>query len=143
MSHAARLDFPTTNNASEYEALLLGLRKAKALGAKRVIIKSDSHLVAGLFDKLFMASGPEMARYLAAVREATKHFLGITIQAIPSRNNEAVDRLAKMASSGEGPPPEVFYEMLREPLAPIEPQRVAPEAQGAAHLVLTVAGADW
>lgn len=42
MLHAARLDFPTTNNASEYEALLLGLHKAKALGAKRKIVKSDS-----------------------------------------------------------------------------------------------------
>lgn len=34
MSHTTRLEFPTTNNASEYETLLLGLRKAKALGPR-------------------------------------------------------------------------------------------------------------
>lgn len=50
-----------TNNASEYEALLLGLRKVKALGAKRIIIKSDSHLMAGHFDKSFTTRDPDMA----------------------------------------------------------------------------------
>ena len=109
VSHAARLDFPTTNNASEYEALLLGLRKAKALGAKRVIIKSDSRLVAGHFDRSFVARGTEMASYLAALRTASLDFLGITVQPIPRADNEEADRLAKMASSGENPPPGVFY----------------------------------
>lgn len=83
MSHATRLNFPTTNNASEYEALLLGLCKAKTLEAKRIIIKSNSHLVEGHFDKYFMARDPKVAKYLAAVRGAAKHFLGITIQTIP------------------------------------------------------------
>ena len=55
VSHSTRLDFPTTNNALEYEALLLVLRKAKALGAKRILIKSDSRLVVGHFDRSFMA----------------------------------------------------------------------------------------
>ena len=58
MSYAARLDFPTTNNALEYEALLLGLCKAKALRAKRIV---------GHFDKSFMTRDPEMVRYLVAV----------------------------------------------------------------------------
>ena len=58
LSYAARLDFPTTNNASEYEALLLGLRKAKTLGAKRMIVKSDSRLMAGHFDKTFTTRDP-------------------------------------------------------------------------------------
>jgi ribonuclease HI len=32
--YAARLDFTCTNNIAEYEALLLGLRKLKAMGIK-------------------------------------------------------------------------------------------------------------
>lgn len=36
--HATQLDFPTTNNAAKYEALLLCLRKAKTLRARRLII---------------------------------------------------------------------------------------------------------
>ena len=35
VQYAARLDFKTTNNIAEYEAILLGLRKARALGAAR------------------------------------------------------------------------------------------------------------
>ena len=43
--YAARLDFPenthSTNNTTEYEALLLALRKIKALGQQVFIVKSD------------------------------------------------------------------------------------------------------
>ena len=37
-----RLEFPATNNESEYEALIAGLDLAKAAGAARVVIHCDS-----------------------------------------------------------------------------------------------------
>ena len=37
-----RLDFPTTNNETEYEALVAGLDLAKAAGAENMIIHYDS-----------------------------------------------------------------------------------------------------
>ena len=37
-----QLDFPTTNNEVEYEALVAGLDLAKAAGAKNMIIHCDS-----------------------------------------------------------------------------------------------------
>ena len=37
-----RLDFPTTNNEAEYEALVAGLDLAKAAGAENMIIHCDS-----------------------------------------------------------------------------------------------------
>ena len=37
-----RLDFPTTNNEAEYEALVAGLDLAKAVGAKNVVLHCDS-----------------------------------------------------------------------------------------------------
>jgi hypothetical protein len=40
--YAARLDFSCTNNIAEYEALLLGLRKLKAMGIRRAVLKTDS-----------------------------------------------------------------------------------------------------
>jgi hypothetical protein len=40
--YAARLEFNCTNNIAEYEGLLLGLRKLKAMGIRRAILKSDS-----------------------------------------------------------------------------------------------------
>ena len=43
--YAARLEFNCTNNIAEYEALLLGLRKLKAMGIRRAILKSDSQVI--------------------------------------------------------------------------------------------------
>jgi ribonuclease HI len=47
--YAARLIFAndehSTNNTTEYEALLLALRKMKALGQQTFIIKTDSKIV--------------------------------------------------------------------------------------------------
>jgi ribonuclease HI len=36
--YAARLQFNTTNNTAKYEAVFMGLRKAKALGIRRLLI---------------------------------------------------------------------------------------------------------
>jgi hypothetical protein len=38
--YAAKLEFKATNNVAEYEGLILGLNKAKALGAKNDISKN-------------------------------------------------------------------------------------------------------
>ena len=37
-----RLDFPTTNNEAEYEALVAGLDFARAVGAENVVVHCDS-----------------------------------------------------------------------------------------------------
>ena len=39
------LEFITTNNTAEYEALLLGLRAAKYLGIQQIYVYGDSELV--------------------------------------------------------------------------------------------------
>ena len=40
--YAARLEFKATNNIAEYKGHILGLNKAKALGAKTILAKTDS-----------------------------------------------------------------------------------------------------
>jgi ribonuclease HI len=55
MKYAARLKFQCTNNITEYEAVLLELRKAKAMGIQRLIIKTDSQIVAGHIEKDYKA----------------------------------------------------------------------------------------
>jgi hypothetical protein len=44
---ALNLDFPTTNNEAEYEAIIAGLSLAEHLGAKNLEIRSDSQVVVG------------------------------------------------------------------------------------------------
>ena len=40
-----RLDFPTTNNEAEYEALMAGLDLAKAVRATGMVVYCDSQVV--------------------------------------------------------------------------------------------------
>ena len=40
-----KLEFITTNNTTEYEALLLGLKAAKDLGIQQISVYGDSELV--------------------------------------------------------------------------------------------------
>ena len=42
LKYAIRLEFPSTNNEAEYEALLMGLSLARALEANTLIIQADS-----------------------------------------------------------------------------------------------------
>jgi hypothetical protein len=64
MKCAARLEFQCTNNIAEYEAVLLGLCKAKAMGIQRLVIKIDLQIVAGHIEKDYKVRDPELARYL-------------------------------------------------------------------------------
>jgi hypothetical protein len=50
LKYAARLDYSDpsdrcTNNTTEYEALLLGLRKVRALGASNFLVKCDAEVI--------------------------------------------------------------------------------------------------
>ena len=42
LKYIVRLQFPTTNNETEYEAILIGLSLARVLKAKKLIIHADS-----------------------------------------------------------------------------------------------------
>jgi len=98
LRYAARLEFLTTNNIAEYEAVLLGLRKLRALGDRRCIIKSDSQVVVGHVEKEFTAKEPELLMYLAAVRRMEKHFAGFSFRHIPRGKNLEAEDLVKAAA---------------------------------------------
>jgi ribonuclease HI len=65
--YAARLDFSCTNNIAEYEALLLGLRKLKEMGIRRVILKTDFQVISGHIDKSSKARDLKLEKYLDTV----------------------------------------------------------------------------
>jgi hypothetical protein len=58
--YVIKLDFSCTNNIAEYEALLLGLRKLKAIGIRRAILKTDSQVILGHVDKSYKARYPPL-----------------------------------------------------------------------------------
>jgi hypothetical protein len=65
--YTTRLDFSCTNNIAEYEALLLGLRKLKAMGIRRAVLKTDSQVISGHIDKSCKARDPKLEKYLDTV----------------------------------------------------------------------------
>jgi ribonuclease HI len=46
LKYAIQLNFPATNNIAEYDGLVTGLRLAKELSIRWLLIKGDSQLVA-------------------------------------------------------------------------------------------------
>jgi ribonuclease HI len=94
-----------TNNIAEYEAVILGLCKLKALGVTTCIIKTDSKVVVGQIEKDYSAKDPTLLQYLAAVRSLEKQFKGFTLQHVDRARNEEANALAKAAARGKALPP--------------------------------------
>jgi ribonuclease HI len=110
-----KLDFSCTNNIAEYEALLLGLQKLRAMGIRRVILKTVSQVIAGHVDKSSRARDPKLEKYLDAVRRLEDSFEGFSVKSIPRGENEHADLLAKSAAQGLPLPSEVFFETIKAP----------------------------
>jgi len=72
--YATRIEFKATNNIAEYEGLILGLNKTKALGEKTLLAKTYSQVIAGQVKKEYMAWEPELVKYLATVRALERRF---------------------------------------------------------------------
>jgi ribonuclease HI len=113
--YAARLDFSCTNNVAEYEALLLGLRKLKAMGIRRAILKIDSQVISGHVDKSSKARDPKLEKYLDTVRMLEASFEDFSVKNIPRGENEHADLLAKSAAQGLPLPSKVFFETIKAP----------------------------
>jgi ribonuclease HI len=114
--YAAKFDFSCTNNIAEYEDLLLGLRKLRAMGIRRAILKTDSQVIAGHVDKSSKARDPKLEKYLDAVRRLEASFEGFSVKNIPRGENEHADFLAKSAAQGLPLPSKVFFETIKAPL---------------------------
>ena len=63
-----RLDFPTTNNEAEYEALVAGLDLAKAAGAENIVVHYDSQVVTSQINGGYECKNERMKRYLEEVK---------------------------------------------------------------------------
>ena len=59
-----RLDFPTTNNETEYEALVVGLNLAKVVGAASVVIHCNSQVVTNQVKGDYKCKGERIKKYL-------------------------------------------------------------------------------
>jgi ribonuclease HI len=65
LNYAIQLEFTVTNNIVEYERLVNGLRLAKDLGIRRLLVRGDSQLVAKQVQKEYDCNNDMMVEYLA------------------------------------------------------------------------------
>jgi ribonuclease HI len=97
LERCARLLGRATNNVAEYRALLLGLERARALGATEVEVVNDSELIAkqvqGLYKVKHEAMRPLHREALAAVKE----FERWSIRSVPRAENADADALVNAA----------------------------------------------
>jgi ribonuclease HI len=98
---AIRLQYTTTNNEAEYEALLAGLKMAKTLGATELDVHNDSQLVVGQVNGDYEAKEERMLQYLNLVRHQMSRFHEVKLTRIPQEQNVVADQLARLASSNE------------------------------------------
>jgi ribonuclease HI len=101
LEFAIKMDFPTTNNEAEYEAVLTGLGIAKDLGAKNLEVKSDSQVIVGHIQGDYEARGDKMIKYLAKVQESQAYFDKIVFTKIPREENVRADALARIGSGSD------------------------------------------
>jgi ribonuclease HI len=94
ISIALKLNFLTTNNEAEYEAMIAGLRLAEHLGEKNLEIRSDSQVVVGHIQGRSEARGEKMIEYLAMVRSFWDCFERVVVTQVPRTENEQADALA-------------------------------------------------
>uniref|UniRef100_A0A2N9ES18 Uncharacterized protein n=1 Tax=Fagus sylvatica TaxID=28930 RepID=A0A2N9ES18_FAGSY len=101
IKRAIRLQYTTTNNEAEYEALLVGLKATKTLGATELNVHSDSQLVVGQVNGDYKAKEGRMLQYLNLVQHQMSKFHEVKLTRIPREQNTVVDQLARSMSSNE------------------------------------------
>ena len=89
-----------TNNVAEYRGLLLGLRKARELGASEVEVVNDSELVAKQVNGVYKVKHPDMKPLHAAALRALRDFDGWTLRSVPRAQNAGADALVNEALDG-------------------------------------------
>ena len=111
-----RLDFPATNNETEYEALLGGMAMVQRMGGKSIKLFSDSRLVVGQVKGEFEAKDERMRGYLNQVKIMQTKFESFSLLHIPRSGNAHADSLAMLAtSSAQNLPRVILVEDLHRP----------------------------
>ena len=86
-----------TNNVAEYRGLLLGLERAKALGATEVDVVNDSELVARQISGAYKVKHPDMRPLYLEAMEALRGFDRWTVRSVPRAQNADADALVNQA----------------------------------------------
>jgi ribonuclease HI len=86
----------TTNNVAEYTAVIRGLERARDLGAKDVLLRSDSQLLINQLLGRYRVKTPHLQPLHRQVRTLADGFERIRFEHVPRERNREADRLANV-----------------------------------------------
>jgi ribonuclease HI len=106
LSYAARLQFNNevdkcTNNIAEYEAILLGLRKLRAIGVQRCTLHIDSKVVTKQIKN----------ECIALVKRMETYFKCFTVENFERAKNAEADELVKAATRNRATTPSLWWQL--------------------------------
>jgi ribonuclease HI len=97
LDEAAQTLGRVTNNVAEYRGLLLGLERAKALGATEVEVVNDSELVARQVNGVYKVKHADMRPLYLDALAALREFERWSIRSVPRAQNADADALVNQA----------------------------------------------
>lgn len=86
-----------SNNVAEYKALLLGLARARELGASEVEVVNDSELVQKQINGQYKVKHPDMKPLYAQSLDALGEFDAWQVRSVPRAQNKDADALVNQA----------------------------------------------
>lgn len=87
----------TTNNVAEYLALLYALQEAQTRGIRRLVVKTDSELLAKQLNGSYKVRDGTLRLFYDFARHVLPRFEQVTIEHISRASNTQADRLAANA----------------------------------------------
>jgi ribonuclease HI len=115
IKYVLRMSFPqASNNETEYEALLHGMKMAKACGTTRLKIFGDSNLVVQQVMNRCDAISDNMIAYRKLYYYLEGTFDGCEVSHVSRASNEEADNFANIGSQCLPIPPGVFWEEIVE-----------------------------
>ena len=98
----AQLLGTATNNVAEYRALLLGLERARALGASEVEVVGDSELIAKQLQGSYKVKNDALRALHARASAALREFDRWSVRTVPRERNARADALVNAALDAAG-----------------------------------------
>jgi ribonuclease HI len=86
----------TTNNVAEYTAAIRGLEAAEAVGAREVILRSDSLLLVQQLTGRYRVKTAHLQPLHRQVVQLAMHFDRVIYEHVPRERNAEADRLANL-----------------------------------------------
>jgi ribonuclease HI len=87
----------STNNVAEYTGLILGLRRAKAMGIKELEVLSDSELMVKQLSGDYAVKADHLRPLYEEARQLLRAFGDVTVRHIPREENAQADAMSNRA----------------------------------------------